>query len=326
MGALLRRFGREGTVLLLFGAAFLLCSRLSPYFLDAAGLLDASTLYMEAGIVALGMTFVIIGGQIDLSVASNMALTGACLGVLHARTDWPLPAAIACALLIALGMGLANGLLVARLRLPSLTVTLGTFALYRGIAQILVGEQSISGFPEWFVGIDRRYLGPLPLPLAVFLGLALLFALVLHYTLPGRRTYAVGANPVASHLSGVPVARVTLGLFALSGALAGLAGVMMTSRLSVARWDSALGLELDVITAVVLGGTDIFGGRGTIFGTVVALLLVAMLRHGMSLANIKVERQLVAVGALLLIAIVVPNLMARLRARRTAPAALEPNA
>lgn len=302
---------RELTVVALLGVAFLVCARLSPYFLDFHYLLDATSLYMEAGVIALAMTFIIISGNIDLSVASNLALVASVTGVLYARLKVPLGIACLCGLALGALLGAANGLLIVRLRLPSLTVTLGTLALYRGIAQILLGDGSISGLPEWFVGIDYRRVGPVPAPLLIFCGLAVIAAIVLHRTITGRWTYALGTNPVACHFSGVPVGRLTLLLFTFSGLLSGLAGLMMTSRLSVARYDMALGLELDIITAVVLGGTDIFGGRGTIFGTATALLLIGVLRNGMGLANIKAESQSVVIGLLLILAIVLPNLLQR---------------
>jgi rhamnose transport system permease protein len=308
-----RRYLRELVVVILLPLTFLVNARLSPYFLDPAYLLSDTSQYMEAGIAALALTFIIISGHIDLSVASNMALVACATASLHARLGVPMEAAIPIGLLLGGLLGLFNGLLIAGFRLPSLTVTLGTFALYRGIAQILLGDQSISRFPEWFVGMDYRMIGPVPLPLLIFLTLAILFALILHRTLAGRWIYALGANPTASRLSGIPVRRATIALFAFSGFCAGLAGLMMASRLNVARYDMATGLELDAITAVVLGGTDIFGGRGTIFGTVLALFLIGILRSGMGLANIKIEQQLVAIGALLIVSIALPNLLQRRR-------------
>jgi rhamnose transport system permease protein len=301
---------RELMALLLLLIAIPVGARLSPYFLDANYLLNATSTYIEAGIMALAMTFVIIAGQIDISVASNMALTGTLLGICYGRLHLPFAVSVLLALLASLLMGLLNGLLVAKAKLPALAVTLGTFALYRGIAQALIGDGSISGFPEAFNGINYRYLaGLVPLPLVIFLLLALVHALILHKTYLGRWVYALGTSEPAARYSGIPVGRSLIGLFLLSGFMAGIGGVMMTSRLTVARFDMGLGGELDAITAVVLGGTDIFGGRGTIFGTVVAFLLMTLVRTGMGLANIKIEKQLVAIGLLLLFSIVLPHLL-----------------
>ena len=181
-------------------------------------------------------------------------------------------------LLMGLALGAAggalNGYLIAWLNLPSLTVTLATLALFRGIAQILLGDHSIQDMPQWLFGIDRYFIAgtPIPFEFVLFLILAVIFALVLHKTVLGRYIYAIGTNERAAFFAGVPVRRVKLLLFTLSGFLAGLAALMLNSRLMVARYDHARGWELDAITAVVLGGTSIAGGRGTIYGTVVALL------------------------------------------------------
>lgn len=310
--AFARHSARELTVAVLLVLAFVVGARLSPNFLDLRYLLDTTSLYMETGILALGMTLLIISGNIDLSVASSIALVAAVTGVCAERLGTPFVAALALGLLLGGLLGLFNGFLIARMHLPSLTVTLGTFALYRGIAQILIGDRSISRLPEWFNGIDYlRVGGLLPLPLLIFLGLSLFFALLLHRTVLGRWTYAIGVNKAASRYSGVPVARVTILLYVVMGLLAGLSGLIMMSRLGVARYDMAQGLELDVITAVVLGGTDIFGGRGTIAGTVMALFLIGVLRRGMGLANVKAENQLIVIGLLLIASIVLPNLLRR---------------
>jgi rhamnose transport system permease protein len=221
--------------------------------------------------------------------------------------------------MLGLLLGLFNGLVIVKLRLPPLTVTLGTFALYRGLAQALLKDQSIFRFPEWFGGIDTvRVAGLVPAPLLSVLALAAAHAFALHKTSFGRWTYSIGASQAASRLSGVPVGRAVILLFGWTGLMAALAGQMMTSRLGVARFDMGLGLELDAITAVVLGGTDIFGGRGRIAGTVLAVLLVGVLRTGMGLANWKAEEQLVVIGSLLVLSVALPNVSERWRGARAA--------
>jgi rhamnose transport system permease protein len=264
---------------------------------------------METGIMALAMTFVIISGNIDLSVASNLALSGVVCGMMYSR--WHVPMAIAAALAPLCGalLGAFNGWMITTLRLPSLTVTLGTLALYRGLAQVLVGDHSIGSFPEWFVGIDYlKVAGLVPAPFILFLCLAVAFGLLLHETIFGRCVYMIGTNEAAALFSGVRVGRVKLAVFTLSGAMAGLGAAIMLSRLGVARYDLALGDELAVITAVVLGGTDIFGGRGTIFGTVVALFLLGVIRRGMGVANITAENQLAVTGTLLVVSVLLARL------------------
>jgi len=313
-GALLRGLlaRPEAITALLLCAALAVGAALSPYFLDARYLLDSTSLYMEIGIMALAMTFIIISGNIDLSVASNLALTGVVCAMIYSRWHVPMALAAALAPLIGAILGAFNGWMITALRLPSLTVTLGTLALYRGAAQVLVGDHSIGSFPEWFVGIDYlKVAGLLPAPLILFLCLAVAFGLLLHQTIFGRCMYMIGTNPAAALFSGVRVGRVKLAAFTISGAMSGLGAVIMLSRLGVARYDLALGDELAVITAVVLGGTDIFGGRGTILGTVVALFLLGIIRRGMGVANITTENQLAVTGTLLVASV----LMARLGKR-----------
>jgi len=310
------------TVVLLI-LAFVVGSLMSPYFLDAVFLFNYTSLYIEVGIMAIGMTFIIISGNIDLSVASILALVASAAGVVYFDLGVPMVMTIVIALTLGTLLGWLNGALVARLKLPALAVTLGTWALYRGAAQILVGDDSRPRlawtrefmYPEWFTRIHRVYIPgtPIPVPLVIFLVLAIVLGIVLYKTTFGRWVYAIGTNEDAARYSGVPTHRVKMLIFALTGFLSGLAGLIMVSRLSVARYDHARGWELDVITAVVLGGTDIFGGRGSMFGTVVAFLLLIFLRTGMGVANVKAESQLAVIGSLLILAILVSNLTEKLR-------------
>lgn len=301
--------------LLLLGSIALGAS-ISPYFLSVRNLFDMTSQFMELGLMALAMTLVIILGQIDLSVASMMALTGVVFGLL---SEGGMSAGLA--MIVALGLagtlGWINGWLFVSLRLPALVVTLGTMALYRGIGQILLGDRSTYGFPLWFISVDFRYLfgSPVPLPLVIFAGFAVLFFLLLHRTTFGRLVYAIGSNERACRFSGIAVDRIQITVFTLSGLMAGAAGLMMTSRFASARWDMASGYELDVITTVVLGGTSIFGGRGTITGTVLALFVIGTLRYAMGLANILPQNQGVVIGVLLVLAVLVPELWGRWRSK-----------
>lgn len=313
-GARLAAKRPEAVTFLALVLSFGVSALLSPYFLDAYFLFDETSLFMELGILALAMTLVIISGNIDLSVASGLALVGAVTAILHVKAGVPMGLVIPMALLFGCGLGLFNGLLITRLRLPSLTVTLGTLALYRGLAQILMGDHSISGFPQWFLGADYVKAGGLvPLPLLLFLVLALLTALLLHKTTFGRYVFAIGTNEAAARYSGMPVERVKLTVFVLSGLAMAIGALLMLSRISVARYDLALGNELAVITAVVLGGVHIFGGRGTIPGVVLALFVIGFLRSGMGVANISSQSQLIVIGLLLLFSVAVGNWMERFR-------------
>ena len=309
---------------LLLVAAFAIAASMSEYFLDARYLLESTSLCMEIGLMALAMTFVIVAGHIDLSCAGILALVAGVAAWLHARAGLPMELMLALCPLMGAALGAANGALVAGLGLPSLVVTLGTMALYRGGAKILLGDGSVS-LPTALTGIDYVFVPGtwIPAPLVAFLVLAVLAGLLLHQTTFGRAVIILGTNPEAARLAGLPTRRDTVLVFALSGLAAGLAAALLCSRLGVARWDHARGWELDVITVVVLGGASIAGGRGTIAGTVIALFLVAVLRRGSE------ERQLAAVGALLIVGVALSNAAAALgkaRSRRvTTPAPAPPS-
>jgi rhamnose transport system permease protein len=284
---------------------------LSPYFLDVRYLLDASSLYAEAGLLVLGMTLVIVAGQIDLSVASVMALV-ACVAAKLLAGGMPVPVAAGLGLGLGAALGAVNGVLVAYLRLPSFVVTLATMAICRGAAQVLMGAES-QRLPAGLVGVDYVHLPgtPIPLPLVILILFAIAVGTGLHRTVFGRWIYAVGTNEKASFFSGVPTERVKVGVFTISGALAALAAFVIDSRLGVARFDHGKGLEVDVIAAVVVGGASIYGGVGTVLGSMLALLLIALIRTGMGVANIGAEYQLAAVGTLLIVAVLIGNVSER---------------
>ncbi len=279
----------------------------SPYFLNFPYLLDSSSLYVETGLLALGMTLVVITGAIDLSVASNMALV-ACITAKLLAGHWSPWVALPLALVLGTALGSLNGALIAYLRLPSFLVTLATLAAYRGAAQAMLGPNSVT-LPPSLVGLNLVKVMGLPVPLIGLLVLAVLVGLLLHRTVLGRWIYTLGTNEVAARYSGVPTERVRLFVFALSGFMAGLAALVINSRLGVARFDDAQGLELDVVTVVVLGGTSITGGVGSILGSILALILIGLIRTGMGLANVTAEYQLAAVGTLLVLAVVGSNLV-----------------
>lgn len=291
--------------------AYFICARLSPHFNDFRYLLNSSTLYMETGLVALGMTLVIVSGNIDLSVGSIVVLT-ACLTAKLLETGCPTWAAVLAACAMGTILGAVNGLIVAKLKIPSFLVTLGTMAAYRGAAQAMLGAKSVK-LPKPFIGLDMKTLGPLPYPLIIFLFLALGIGLLLHQTVFGRWTFAVGTNERASRYSAVPVDRVKILVFAITGLLCGISALMIDSRLGVARYDLANGIELDAITVAVVGGASIAGGSGTILGTVLALFLIDIMRTGMGVANVKAEYQLTAIGVLLILAVAVQSLSFRVK-------------
>lgn len=281
---------------------------LSPYFLDAQNLSRTSSDFMEMGIMMLAMVFIIITGGIDLSVASNLGMCASFMGWLFMAgvNIW-----IAALAALALGTfaGFVNGTLVARMKLPPLVVTLGTYAFYRGVAYVLLGDQAARGYPEAFtyIGQGKIFGTLLPFSVVLFGVLALVFGLVLHKTTFGRYLFAIGNNENASVYSGVPVARIKVIIFTISGFMAALAGLVLAARFGSTRPDIGNGLELSVITAAVLGGVDINGGAGTMSGAVLSLFLIGLLRFGMGLLNIQGQVQGVVIGLLLILSILLPN-------------------
>jgi rhamnose transport system permease protein len=268
---------------------------------------------MEIAIIAVPMTLIIVAGEIDLSVESMVGLSSAVLGFLWAAG---VPLVVGIPLVLCMGVlgGLLNGILVMRAGLPSLVVTLGTLALFRGLASVVLGPRAISNFPAQFTafGFGNVPGTPVPWPLVVFVLLAAVVGLALHRTWLGRQVFAVGKNQSAARYSGIPVVRLKTGLFMLSGVVSALAGVILTSRLSSARSDSGTGMTLAVVTAVLLGGVNIFGGSGTIPGVVLAVFTLAVLQNALRLADVSTELQSISVGLLLIVSVVVPNLTRQL--------------
>jgi rhamnose transport system permease protein len=295
-------------------------AQISPFFLQGANLARAARDFMELGIMILPMVYIIITGNIDLSVASTMGMCASLMGLLF-NTGWNIWPAAGAALLLGIVGGLLNGALVARLKLPSLVVTLGTYAFYRGMAYAMLGDEAARGYPAAFTYIGQGSIGNtrIPFALALFLALALIFGLVLHKTTFGRYLYAIGNNEEAARYSGIPVARIKLIIFALSGFMSALAGIILAARFGSTRPDIGTGLELAVITATVLGGINIFGGSGTMIGAVLSLVLIGLLRFGMGLKNIQGQVQSIAIGLLLVLSVMLPYLGRQLSGR-TGPA------
>jgi rhamnose transport system permease protein len=296
----------ETITLLLLVVSIIIGSVMSPYFLDVEYLLDKTSEIIPVGFLALAMTFIIISGNIDLSVASGSVLTAVTCAIAF-ENGLPMPLVIVLALLLGSALGLFNGLLVTRLKLPSLVVTLGTLALYRGLAQVLIGERAIRGFPSWFAGVDYVKLSIIPLPLILLIAMAILAHVLLTWTTFGRRVYAIGTNESASFYSGINTNRTKLLIFALSGLCMGIAALLLMSMRPV-DYKQLRGGELLAITAVVLGGTSIVGGRGRILGTVLAILLLVCVTSAMGVANVRVENRLAVIGALLVGAVLLTDL------------------
>jgi rhamnose transport system permease protein len=307
----------EVILVLLIVLVILANTQLSPYFLNAQNISRASSDFMELGLMMLPMAFIIITGNIDLSVASNLGMSASFMGWLFNSGVNIWVAALGGLLLGTLG-GLLNGLLIARQKLPALVVTLGTYAFFRGVAYVLLGDQAARGYPQAFTFIGQGKIpGTLiPIPVAIFAVFAIIYGLVLHKTTFGRHLYAVGNNEPAAIFSGVPVARIKIILFTLSGFMAGLAALIMAARFGSTRPDIATGLELSVITVAVLGGLDTNGGVGTMPGAILSLILIGLMKFGMGLINIQGQVQGIVIGMLLILSILLPNIARQFSGKR----------
>ncbi|MGQ7846410.1 ABC transporter permease [Granulosicoccus sp. 3-233] len=290
-------------LLLVFG--LIGASILSPFFLDVNYILRSFTLTAEMSIVALVLTMVVISGEIDLSPAANMALS-ACLFAWANDAGLALPLAVVLGLLAGLLMGAINAFMSIRLQLPSIIVTIGTLIFYRGIAQIIAGDSSIR-LPESFIGINNVMLLGVPLPVVIFVVAAIILGLVLGTTVIGRQIYQIGTNQKAALHAGINANRIKTGLFLLLGVVSAAAGIMAASRLGSVRYDLVLGGELQMVLMAMLGGTYIFGGRGTILGTFLAAWLLVIVSTGMTVANMLPAIQLTVLGVLLIVAIIATN-------------------
>jgi rhamnose transport system permease protein len=303
-------------LLLVAVCLFIVNSLASPYFLSPWSLSDATFNFTERAIIALAMALLIISGEIDLSVAAIMALASTMMGLaLQFGAGTP------TLVLIGLGTGVLcgafNGFLVTRLGLPSIVVTIGTMSFFRGVSFIVLGDQAFKGYPESFAFFGQGYVWwVISFEFVLFLAMAVVFYMLLHRTSFGRKVFVIGNNPVAAEFSGVRVARVKFILFCLTGLMSGIAAILLTSRLGSTRPSIALGMELEVITMVVLGGVSILGGAGSIQGVVLAAFIMGLVTFGLGLLNVPGIVMSIFIGALLIFVIALPIVFRMIRERR----------
>ena len=292
-------------------------STLSPYYLSVDQLFSSTRAFIIPGLLALGLAVVVSFGEIDISLASTLAVGTVALSKFSAAGA-PLYVAAPIVVFICGVCGVFNGVLVAKWRLPSLAVTLGTMGAFRGLAFIVGSEVGYTDFKDAYSWLGSEYLfgGVVPASLILFAVAAIAVWFLMHRTVYGRRCFSIGLNPDAAWFAGVGVIGVKIAAYALAGAFAGLAAIVWIGQYGSARGDNADGSILFVVTAVVLGGMDINGGRGTISGVVLALILLGTIRNGMGLANIGGPTQTVVLGLLLVGGVLRPALagaLARLR-------------
>ena len=306
---------RQETILfMLLIVGMLLVSLQSDKFLTVDNLLNQGRLATEIALVALPMTLIIITGGIDLSVGSVLGLCAIVLGV--AWQDWgiPLEGAIAVALAVGALCGAFNGFFITRVGLPPLITTLATLALFRGLAEGIALARSVRGYPDWFFILGQKdfdLAGLISIPNQLFIVVVsiIAFGAALAWTPFGRSLYAIGSNETAARFSGISVVRNKMIIYTLSGFMAGLAAWVFVSRVTTTRSDMGSGLELTAITAVVVGGTSIFGGSGTILGTVLGLALIQLMKNGLALSGAKGDATTIVVGLVLIGAVLINTLI-----------------
>ena len=298
-------------------ALFVANSFASPYFLSPWSLSDATFNFTEKAIIALAMALLIISGEIDLSVASIIALASTAMGM-ALQYGFDTPSLVAVGIVTGLLCGMFNGYLVTGLGLPSIVVTIGTLSFFRGLSFMVLGDQAFKGYPLDFAFFGQGYVWwVVSFEFVLFLVLAVAFYILLHRTTFGRLVFVIGNNPVAAQFSGVRVERVKFILFCLTGLMAGVAAVLLTSRLGSTRPSIALGWELEVVTMVVLGGVSILGGAGSIIGVVLAAFIMGLVTFGLGLLNVPGIVMSIFIGALLIIVIALPIVFRMVRERQT---------
>ncbi len=308
-----RLYSWETLLLAVAVAIFVFNAFASPYFLNAWNLSDATFNFTEKAMIAFAMALLVIAGEIDLSVAAIIALASTAMGAAA-----QIGASPAVLVLVGLSVGLLcgafNAVLVTIMGLPSIVVTIGTMSLFRGISYIVLGDTAYGDYPADFAFFGQGYVWwVVSFELMLFAILALVFGVLLHLTSFGRAVYAVGNNPTAALFSGIRVARVKFILFLLTGLMAGIAAICLTSRLGSTRPSIAFGMELEVVTMVVLGGVNILGGSGTIPGVVIAAFVMGLVTFGLGLLNVPGIVMSIVIGALLIGVIALPRLWAMRR-------------
>lgn len=312
MMAVLGRFGAL-IFLVVLGTVFAI---LEPAFVQPINLFNVLRQVSVYGLLAIGMTFVILTAGIDLSVGSLLALAGLVAAAVEKGSTglltgaaageaggYGLPAAILSAVAVGMIGGALQGLAITRLKVPPFVVTLGGLSAFRGAALVFSGGQPISAFREEFRYWGQGFVGPVPVPVIIFLTFALLAHIVLRYTQYGRYIYAVGGNLEAARLSGLNTDRLIASVYIIMGFFAGLSGFVLAARLNSAEQVAGVGYELTVIAGVVIGGTSLFGGEGGIFGTIIGILLIGVLSNGLTLMNVSSYYQQIVIGIIIVFAV-----------------------
>lgn len=308
----------EWLLAILFIGINIMNANLSPYYLSASGLFNATNSFLEKAFIALPMAFVLVLGDIDISVGSTACLSAVMLAYCY---NLGIPMGVCILICLATGTicGMINGLILTHFtELAPMIVTLGTQILYRGIAEAMLGDEARGGLSsvKWFSNLFWGKIGIVPIMLVIFIICAVAFGFVLHKTCFGRRLYAIGSNKLAAEYAGIKVQKIRMIVFTLTGTFAAVTAIFLAARMGSTRSDIATGYEMEAIAMAVLGGFSTDGGKGNYPGLILAIFVVGMLRYGLGLINFPSQFMLVVIGALLIVTVMLPNILGQLKARK----------
>lgn len=300
----------ESILIIIFILVNIMNICISPKYLSLTGLFTATNSFLEKAFIVLPMAYILLMGEIDISVGATAALSAVCLAMAY-NAGIPMGGAILICLLVGTLCGLLNGIILTRFtELPPMIVTLATQIIFRGIAEVALGDQAAGGLTKvtWFSNLYWGYIGPVPYMFIVFVVLAVFMGLLLHRTTFGRQVYAIGSNRVTAQYSGVPVQRIRCIVYTMTGTFSAITAIFLASRMGSTRSNIAEGYELEAISMVVLGGISTAGGKGNFPGAIIAIFIIGFLRYGLGLINVSSQIMLVIIGALLILAVMLPNL------------------
>lgn len=297
----------EWMLIIIFIIVNIINSVISPYYLNAGQLLNATTTFLAETFIVFPMVFILILGEIDISVGSTVALSSVIMGVLY-KAGLPMAIAILISLAVGIICGLINGLLIVKFNLSSIIVTFTTMTLYRGLCYAILKDQAVGNFPSWYKYFGWGSVVGIPYMLIAFIITAMIYGLLLHKTTFGRYVYSMGNNITASRFSGIKVDKIKLMIFILAGLMSSVTSIFLTSIMGSTRPDVALGYEMDVITMAVFGGVSTAGGKGGIIGPIISIFIIGLLHYGLGLINIPSTTMLIVVGALLIFAVMIANI------------------
>lgn len=299
----MKQIFKKFSTLIILLVLIIIFSAASPNFLRVNNILNVLRQVSVISILTTGMTFVIISGGMDLTVGAYLGLTGVILAKFMGDMALPIPAAVILTMLIVTVIGLITGVLIVGLNVSAIVITLGMMTVVRGLAYIISGGLPVYDIPEFIVTFGQGYVMGIPIPVIIMLIIVIIMGLILKYTYFGRYVYAIGGNVEAARLAGVSVEKITASLYAVSAFLASIAGIVLAGRISSGAPASGTGTEMDVVTAVVIGGVSVNGGKGSMFGAFLGAVIIGVLSNGLTIMNIGEYYQQVVKGIVLILAV-----------------------